>query len=311
MEIQRYTPDQAETWNRWVAEACNGTFLFNRNFMDYHADRFTDCSLMAFDGSRLCGVLPANVAGDVLWSHQGLTFGGWIISDREGTDIVRTLIAGTRDWLTAEHVATRLIYKAVPKLYHRIPAEADTWALTALGAQLVRRDVGAAVEPARRGPVSSQTTRNLKAARKAGVEARESDDLETYHAMLSQVLVRHHTKPVHSLAELQLLKARFPEAIRLFGAFAGAEMLAGTVVFDNGAVAHTQYLASSPAGREHGALDFLLDWLVVERFAERRYVSFGIATDDGGKTLNAGLMRHKEGLGASAYVHDFYELRLD
>ena len=47
-EVRRYTPDKASEWNRFVAQSKNGTFLFDRRFMDYHADRFEDCSLMVY-----------------------------------------------------------------------------------------------------------------------------------------------------------------------------------------------------------------------------------------------------------------------
>ena len=52
-EVRRYTPDKANEWNRFVAASKNGTFLFERQFMDYHADRFTDCSLMFYRDNAL------------------------------------------------------------------------------------------------------------------------------------------------------------------------------------------------------------------------------------------------------------------
>ena len=47
-EIVRYTAEKADEWNAFVAESKNGTFLFNRGYMDYHADRFVDHSLMFY-----------------------------------------------------------------------------------------------------------------------------------------------------------------------------------------------------------------------------------------------------------------------
>ena len=81
-EIRRYTPDKADEWNRFVVQSKNGTFLFDRRFMDYHADRFTDASLMVYRGQSLYALLPANVKGNVLTSHGGLTYGGLVMSDR-------------------------------------------------------------------------------------------------------------------------------------------------------------------------------------------------------------------------------------
>ena len=70
-EIKRYTPDLATEWNQFVATSKNGTFLFDRNYMDYHADRFTDFSLMIYRRGKLYALLPGNVDGDTFYSHQG------------------------------------------------------------------------------------------------------------------------------------------------------------------------------------------------------------------------------------------------
>ena len=40
--IIRYTADKADEWNQFVAQSKNGTFLFDRRYMDYHAERFED-----------------------------------------------------------------------------------------------------------------------------------------------------------------------------------------------------------------------------------------------------------------------------
>lgn len=45
IEIHRYTAAYHRDWNDFVSESSNGTFLFLREYMEYHADRFTDYSL--------------------------------------------------------------------------------------------------------------------------------------------------------------------------------------------------------------------------------------------------------------------------
>ncbi|MCB1471160.1 MAG: GNAT family N-acetyltransferase, partial [Rhizobiaceae bacterium] len=121
---------------------------------------------------------------------------------------------------------------------------------------------------------------------------------------------RHGATPVHSLAELALLMGRFPDHIRLYGAYLGADLVAGAIVFETPQVAHTQYLAASDTGRAAGALDLLLDWLIREVYPDKSCFSFGISTEEGGTVLNEGLIAQKEGFGGSAFVHDFYEVRL-
>ena len=56
--------------------------------MEYHADRFTDYSLLVYDGNKLLALLPANRSGDVLYSHAGLTYGG-VIARRQRQMCIR------------------------------------------------------------------------------------------------------------------------------------------------------------------------------------------------------------------------------
>lgn len=45
-EVKRYTPEDKSIWDKYVDKARNATFLFHRDYMDYHADRFRDHSLL-------------------------------------------------------------------------------------------------------------------------------------------------------------------------------------------------------------------------------------------------------------------------
>lgn len=58
--IIRYAPALADEWNGFVARSKNGTFLFDRRYMDYHSDRFEDYSLMFYREGRLYALMPAN-----------------------------------------------------------------------------------------------------------------------------------------------------------------------------------------------------------------------------------------------------------
>ena len=73
-----------------MAGSKNGTFLFDRQYMDYHADRFADHSLMFYRDEALCALLPANELDATLYSHQGLTYGG-LVTDLNMTaaDVMR------------------------------------------------------------------------------------------------------------------------------------------------------------------------------------------------------------------------------
>ena len=79
IHIVRYNVSNYRAWNQFVAKAKNATFLFQRDFMDYHNNRFQDFSLLVYKKNKLIAVLPANALGNEIYSHQGLTYGGLIL----------------------------------------------------------------------------------------------------------------------------------------------------------------------------------------------------------------------------------------
>ena len=44
--------------------------------MEYHNDRFEDFSLMVYKNGKLIALLPANKKDNIVYSHQGLSYGG-------------------------------------------------------------------------------------------------------------------------------------------------------------------------------------------------------------------------------------------
>jgi hypothetical protein len=309
MQVLSWRPGLAEAWNAFNARAANGHFLFDRGFMGYHADRFADASLMVEDEGQLVALLPLNRAGDEAWSHQGLTFGG-LVHDGLGAAAAMQALDACCEALKAEGVST-LLYKAMPWIYARRPSEQDLYWLFRREAQLVRRDVSAAIDYRARGRVSSRRERGAKKAVKAGLQFGRSEDWTGYWRLLEAVLgERHGARPVHTREEIAMLAGRFPDRIALHVAALGDEMQAGVVMFSSDQVAHAQYIAVGPEGREAGALDGLFDHLIAQHAEAYRYFDFGVSTTDQGRTLNEGLARQKEEFGASAVVHDVYRLAL-
>jgi hypothetical protein len=309
MDLRPYRAGMADAWNAFNAQAVNGHFLFDRRFMDYHADRFRDASLVVEQDGAPLALLPLNLAEDGAWSHQGLTFGG-LIHAGLGARAILDVLDACAERLHAD-AAGALIYKALPWIYPRAPAQQDLYWLFRRDAALIRRDVSAAIDYRARGRVSSRRDRGARKARKAGLTFQQSGDWPAYWRLLQGVLAeRHGVAPVHSLAEIELLASRFPEEIALFVATRDAELQAGVVMFRSDLVAHAQYIAVGDAGRETGALDGLFDHLIELHAARSRYFDFGISNTDRGRVLNEGLMAQKEEFGASAVVHDVYRVSL-
>jgi hypothetical protein len=312
VRVVKYQAQDKRPWDNFVDAAKNGVFLFQRDYMEYHADRFPDASLVCFDDDeKLVALLPATPSGDgVLSSHGGLTFGGVVSAESMKVGLMLEIFDAMLAHLRAAGFA-RLAYKAVPHIYHRVPAEEDLYALFRNGARLVRRDVSSTIDARARLPFSKGRRYQIKHALKNGVEVARSFDFETFMAIEERVLKeRHGLRPVHTAAELMKLAGRFPENIKLFAATRAGEMLAGVVVYESENVAHAQYIGATDEGKATGAPDLVINLLINEYYKGKRFFDFGISTEDGGRYLNSGLVKNKEAFGGRAVAYDFYEIDL-
>ncbi|HEY1377689.1 MAG TPA: GNAT family N-acetyltransferase [Gemmataceae bacterium] len=308
LRVERYEPKWRRAWDDLVGRSKNGVFLFYRSYMEYHADRFADHSLLFFDGDKLAALLPANRKETTLVSHGGLTFGGFVTDERMKTPAMLHLFDALHHHCRSEGLA-RVVYKPVPHVYHRIPAEEDLYALFVRGGRLVRRDVSSAIVVRDRPGLTKGRKWAVKKARASGLEVRPSTDFERFMAIEEANLrAKYGVRPTHTAAELRLLAERHPDHIKLFGAYRGDALLGGVVVYENRHVAHAQYIATTDEGKDLAALDCVIDGLLSGVYADKVYFDFGISTEDGGTRLNVGLIENKESYGARAVAYDWYEL---
>lgn len=306
--VERYGPASRAVWDETVRSARQGVFLFERDYMDYHADRFVDHSLLFRVDGKLVALLPASAHGDELRSHGGLTYGGLVYPARTTTSLVLEVMQALQEHMRAEGFKS-LLYKPVPHIYHDVPSEEDLYALFRVGARLVRRDLSSTVRMDARVPLSKGRKSSLTVARKAGVIVQRSEDYAGFMALEEEhLLSRFGVRPVHTAEEMTLLAGQFPDRIALFTATLDGALLAGTVLYVSRHVAHAQYIAASEAGKAVSAMDAVLHRLLTQDYADKRWFDFGISTDQAGHNLNAGLAANKESYGARAVVYDFYEV---
>jgi hypothetical protein len=308
IDVCRYTPNRADAWNAFVVQAKNATFLFDRRFMDYHSDRFTDNSLIFSQDGIVIALLPANLSGSTLVSHGGLTYGGIVTDARMSAGKMLEVFDACLTHLRSEDIRT-FIYKPVPHFYHLLPAEEDIYALYRFGAKLTQVDASAAIAIASRPRFSNSRRMGVKRARKAGLRVQESADWVLCWALLESVLAeRHGTTPTHGRLEIERLAAAFPDRIRQFGAYLGDEMVSAIVVFDCVRTVHVQYIASGSKGRELGGVDLIVQHLLDDVFRDRCWLDLGISTEAGGAVLNAGLANQKEMFGARTVVYQRFSV---
>ena len=308
--VVAYDVQRKSQWDRFVASSKNGTFLFFRDYMEYHSDRFTDHSLMIFEADQLIGVLPANRKDALtVCSHEGLTYGGLAVRPSASLFEVLGIFMAVLTHLEREGICV-LLYKRIPRFYNILPDDEIDYAMFLLNARLYRRDCAQTVCMQDRLPLRKGKKHSAARARKLGVEVGESTDFDVYwrDVLSPRLSKRHATRPVHSVEEIQQLAAAFPEYIRLFTATLNGRMQAGIVVYETATVAHAQYSALAVDDAEPGALDLLIEWLITERYADKRFFDFGISNENEGRTVNHALLRSKEGFGARSFAHDHYEI---
>jgi hypothetical protein len=308
--IERYSESRKTEWDQFVNSAKNATFLFLRGYMDYHHSRFTDHSLMIFRGRKLAALLPANVAADgTLISHEGLTYGGLVVSRPATLCNVLACFHAVLRYLNERHIS-KLFCKHIPSFYNTLPDEEINYALFLVGAQLYRRDCATVVTQADRLHCRKGRKSEINKARRLGVRVVQETTFQPFweQLLVPQLAMRYQVKPVHSLAEITLLASRFPENIKQFSAYYGNQIVAGTTIYETSTVAHSQYAAVSDHGRRLSAQSFLFGWLVDEHYRNKRFFDFGISNEFNGRAINHGLLDWKEGFGGRSFVHDFYEI---
>ena len=329
MIVVPYSVNYKTAWDEFVRTSKNGTFLIERGFMDYHADRFFDCSVLVFEGENeqdnghispegLMAVFPANWVEEdkTVWSHQGLTYGGLVtaleVTQQEVLEMSQAIIRYYRDRLQAR----RMVCKPIPYIYSSIPSGEGLYALFRAGARLLARNVATVVPMRNQLRMRTLRQRQAKKALDNGfyidrlVEG-DREGLHEYWQLLDQVLMQHHgVHPLHTENEMALLMSRFPREIKLYLVRHEQRTVAGCVVFVSRQVVHMQYIASGAEGREYGALDLLFRHLINERYKQMEYIDFGTSNEQCGRKLNEGLIFQKEGFGGRAVCYDWYEVEL-
>lgn len=316
MQLSAYQKADATAWDELVRKSPMATFLHSRRYLSYHADRFTDCSVLIRDTrGQLVGAFPAAVdseSQDRVVSHPGITYGGLLHDGKlrgermlEAFDLLKTYYR--------ERGFESLRYKAVPAIYHLAPSADDRYALFRLGAVRYRCDLSCAIDLKHRGPVTDRRKRGLKKAFRHGVEVIDGPTfLEPFWQVLEENLARKFdVSPVHSSTEIRELHSLFPENIEFVLGRLSSDVVGGLVLFKTPQVVHTQYIAANQIGQDVCVLDAVFEHCIEK--AERlgaRYFNFGISTENEGQYLNTTLHQYKSEFGAGGVVHEFYEIGL-
>lgn len=307
LEIRKYQETLKKDWDQFIADSQASSILFFRNFMEYHADRFQDFSLVILEDDKILGVLPANTHDGILYSHQGLTYGGLIFSKKIDVETTTACFHSLFDYLHQQNI-NKLIYKSCPAFVKSEPHSIEDFSFNRVNARLINQEISFAINLKTPVHIQQRRKRGIKKASKLGLKIHLDESWEKFWENLENNLhTKFRTQPTHALKEILYLKKQFPDHIHLFTCHQDTDLLSGMVIFTNSNFVHAQYISSSEKGRELGAVDFLMNHLL-SHFSNYNFFSLGVCTNKENNTINKGLMNWKEGFGAKPFIQNTYSL---
>ena len=312
IRVERYSGEKEQEWNAFNKRSRNALFMFDRGFMDYHSNRFMDCSLLFFSDDKLIALLPMNEKDGQLISHGGLTYGGFIFDEKMKQSTMLECFGALREYASNQNY-NKIIYKKVPYIFFDQSSEEDEYALYKCGGRLMKLEPSTAMNLDAPLEMATLRKRKIRKAQKEGIQIIESNDKSEYGRFLeiqNEVLSRHGVKAVHTTDELWLLHTRFPQQIRLFFASLNGQMIGGTTIFEYNKVVHTQYLCADEMGRNLGALDLTIESIMERYKGNKKWLDFGISSEQAGLYLNEGLISQKEGFCGRTLTYKTWELDL-
>jgi hypothetical protein len=308
-QVRLYQPKDFDVWNTFISSAKNATFLFHRNFMEYHSDRFQDYSLLVLDGEKVVAVLPANKVENVIYSHQGLTYGGLVLDNKAKLSSVLSIFKSVLQFLN-ENSIERMIVKTMPNFYLDYFSDELEYCLFIVQAKLNRRDSLSVIDLTKPYFISKTRKESIRRGLKNNLIIKEELNFELFwkEILIPNLSKKHQVKPVHSVEEIVKLQQNFPNNIRHFNVYHNDKIVAGTTVFFTNNVAHPQYISGNSDKNELGSLDYLYHYLITEVFKDKNYFDFGISNEEQGTKINKGLLFWKESFGAKTVIQNFYEV---
>ena len=307
---RRYIQGDYTVWNDFVAKSKNATFLFHRDFMEYHSDRFEDYSLLVFDAKKLCAIVPANYVNGKVYAHSGLTYGGIAflkeLKFSEALGAYKSILQ-----FLVENSIQRLVLKVIPKMYCKEGADELEYLLFLTDALLIRRDLSIAIEQSVSTKIRANRMEGVKKGVRSRLVIREDGDFQRFwqQVLIPNLEERYQSSPTHSCDEILKLASLFPEQMRQFNVYHQEKLVAGATMFVTETVAHVQYISANADKQQLGSLDFLFHHLIKEVFANKKYFDLGTSSEKAGRAVNKGLLYWKECFGGKGQMHSTYEIK--
>lgn len=312
MKVEIYSSRHANSWNAFLKQANNASFLFHRDFMEYHKDRFCDHSLLIYDTDKLIALVPAHIQDQVLCSHFGLSYGGIIHTSALTLSHFLSILEAIADHCKKQNIAA-LILNEIPAIYQTISNNHLPFVSYALQASIQNIQLLSTVNFSAPLTLNTNRKRMVQKGMRQGYFIQEDQSATSFwqEILIPRLQERYQTNPVHSLEEITTLMRAFPQAIKQFNVYnAQGELVGGTMLFIHPHVVHLQYIAGKEQDNAQGALDLLIYTLLEHYKTSVRYFDFG-SSQISPKQVNSGLLYWKESFGARSIPQYCYVFNMD
>ncbi|MEM5565401.1 FemAB family protein [Psychroserpens sp. AS72] len=282
--------------------------------MEYHQDRFDDYSLMIFKEEQLLAVFPANISEAIVFSHQGLTYGGLVFKNELNTKILVEVYETLVAFLKAENIKS-IVVKPLLDFYNFQRTKSVGFWQTQDNSAVIKRNIVLAIDFNSEYKIHKTKLKRYKKLEKNGFTIKEGKlEFEKFWntILVKRLKEKHNSKPIHDLSEIQYLHDRFESEICQYNIYNDENLLAGITIFKKGLVVKSQYGMASVEGEQSNALDMLFVYLI-HKFRDEgmHYFSMGTVNDDSKLGFSKGMLKQKQELGCSTYFQDIIKVELN
>lgn len=308
-EVRYYTAEDRPAWDAFIEKNVPHLFQFQRRYMEYHAHKFVDRSLVFIYEGNIIGVFPAVICQDdsnQMVSHAGLTFGSFIVEKKTNFENLKLLIERAIEFIKSNDIKLLKI-KLLPTLYQGSVAELIKF--VCIQYHKVNKFLltpTAIIDTSRHTVIQERRARQQKKAQKSSVQVIGNNAFEPFwnNVLIPNLKERFGVYPVHALPEIKYLHELFPENITQLNAYLKGEIVAGITLFHFGNIIKLQYISATEEGKNIGALDLILKTLMHEAMGSYDFIDMGTCAIPETNDLNIGLWYWKKGFGSKAMNYE-------
>ena len=309
-----FSQNVSDEWDEFVLSTSGGTLHSRREFLNYHKEKFEDLSFIFTLDNEIVAVLAAAVLNDKLVSHPGASYGGLIYKQNlklEQIIEIKKIIFEQSINRNIKKLEFRFPYSIISKNYF------DKFKYTiSSNTHKVYREISQFIDLDNldKNQYSTNFVRILKKNKNIHTKlSTNKDDISSFYKILEKNLLRHDTKPTHTLEELVYLIENLDNC-KLFLTIDEKDIIvSGTFVIElTKNTAHTFYLCSDYRFINKSPLVSTIDF--VAKYYKKsgfNHLNLGISSENRGESINLNLNMFKEKFNSYGTVRETFNVNVD